>query len=428
MINVEIINFQNIEHLKLDISGFCVLVGESNIGKSSVCRALRCVAENTPASSFIRKGKNETKVRVTLPALRKQIEWIRSSSSPIYKLHELDDQGHIVKTQTFEKFGHDFPEPIKNLKFLRMMTPEIASLIGFSAQHRYFFLLEDSGNLVKLAGELRSIANLNKSLTQARANRKKANDEYKFHDRRLLELRPQREKLKGSESLVSDVTVIESKLQVLHSSQNRSQQLIGIRTSSNNLQKSINDNLMLLDRLKTVSDLNPLFDEVLTKQGKLQNTKSKLLQLKQLKTKLDSLNQRLGNIRPIIESLQILQNIDLGGLQEALQKIKPLRPILQQLTLIRDRYRKIQASMIENVPDVSKINNLEFTVLKRSKILTISKQSNDLLSRKLDIETNIRNNDLELESNLKEIQDFILAHPQCDVCGSKIDIKKVISV
>ena len=54
MIEVEIKNFQAIDDLKLEIEGFTALVGRSNIGKSSVVRALRCALSGSSGSDFVR--------------------------------------------------------------------------------------------------------------------------------------------------------------------------------------------------------------------------------------------------------------------------------------------------------------------------------------------------------------------------------------
>lgn len=54
MIQVEIKNFQAIDELKLSVEGFTALVGRSNIGKSSVVRALKCALSGSSGSDFVR--------------------------------------------------------------------------------------------------------------------------------------------------------------------------------------------------------------------------------------------------------------------------------------------------------------------------------------------------------------------------------------
>jgi hypothetical protein len=54
VIGVEIKNFQAIDHLKLEIEGFTALVGRTNIGKSSVVRALKTALSGGSGSNFVR--------------------------------------------------------------------------------------------------------------------------------------------------------------------------------------------------------------------------------------------------------------------------------------------------------------------------------------------------------------------------------------
>lgn len=54
MILVEILNFQAIDRLELTIDGFTALVGRSNIGKSSIVRALKCALTGTSSPDDVR--------------------------------------------------------------------------------------------------------------------------------------------------------------------------------------------------------------------------------------------------------------------------------------------------------------------------------------------------------------------------------------
>lgn len=54
MIGIEIKNFQAIDDLTLRVEGFTALVGRSNIGKSSIVRALRCALSGSSGSDFVR--------------------------------------------------------------------------------------------------------------------------------------------------------------------------------------------------------------------------------------------------------------------------------------------------------------------------------------------------------------------------------------
>jgi DNA repair ATPase RecN len=64
MIDVEIKDFQAIDHLKFRIEGFTAVVGRSNIGKSSIIRALKAALAGAEGNDFVRHNP-ETCSRVT---------------------------------------------------------------------------------------------------------------------------------------------------------------------------------------------------------------------------------------------------------------------------------------------------------------------------------------------------------------------------
>lgn len=56
MILVEVENFQSIAKQTIEIEGFSVLVGKSNLGKSAIVRAVKAALTGAPAESFVRHG------------------------------------------------------------------------------------------------------------------------------------------------------------------------------------------------------------------------------------------------------------------------------------------------------------------------------------------------------------------------------------
>src|SRR5277367_3768831 len=55
---VEVTNFQSIEHAKFVIEGYTALVGRSNIGKSAIVRAVKAALTGASGTSFVRHGPN----------------------------------------------------------------------------------------------------------------------------------------------------------------------------------------------------------------------------------------------------------------------------------------------------------------------------------------------------------------------------------
>ena len=62
---VKIKDFQSIEKADLEISGFTVITGKNNSGKSAVQRAIRGVFQNTRGHAFVRHEKPHSEVSLS---------------------------------------------------------------------------------------------------------------------------------------------------------------------------------------------------------------------------------------------------------------------------------------------------------------------------------------------------------------------------
>ena len=56
MTEVEVRNFQSVEHAVFRIEGFTALVGRSNIGKSALVRAVKAALTGATGTDFVRHG------------------------------------------------------------------------------------------------------------------------------------------------------------------------------------------------------------------------------------------------------------------------------------------------------------------------------------------------------------------------------------
>jgi hypothetical protein len=56
MVDVDIHNFQSIDHVHLRVEGFTALVGRSNIGKSAIVRAVKAALTGAPEDNYVRHG------------------------------------------------------------------------------------------------------------------------------------------------------------------------------------------------------------------------------------------------------------------------------------------------------------------------------------------------------------------------------------
>jgi DNA repair exonuclease SbcCD ATPase subunit len=82
---IEIAGFQSIaEHIKLDVSGFVTITGDSSTGKSAILRAIRALLQNKKGNKFVTTWKDACYVSVTNGEHR--VEWLKSKIDTIYKI------------------------------------------------------------------------------------------------------------------------------------------------------------------------------------------------------------------------------------------------------------------------------------------------------------------------------------------------------
>lgn len=218
-VEIHIENFQNIQSLRLAVAGFSVLVGESNIGKTSVVRAIRCLVENPSAAAFIRHGASEAVVRVAFVAPpgvtfadgaaveAVQIEW-RRGKSVTYELRKAA-RGHAPERQVFTSVGRSVPEPIAALRLLRVETEDWQSLVSLVPQGRYFWPLDTPADLVRLVGELRQVVALNAATTRAKSDGRTAKKEREYHQRAADEAERALETYQGVAALQDRVDALQ---------------------------------------------------------------------------------------------------------------------------------------------------------------------------------------------------------------------------
>ena len=165
---IEVENFQSVREARLELRGFCVLVGESDVGKSAVVRALASLAQNLPAAAAVTRGEKQAVVRVTLRDGR-SVEWVRRASGASYRVAVPGSPPLVL-----DKLGRDVPEPVAALRLFRLVTPESAELLSLVPQGHYLKFLDDARAIVRVAGELRAISVLNDALALARKARRDA--------------------------------------------------------------------------------------------------------------------------------------------------------------------------------------------------------------------------------------------------------------
>lgn len=173
MITVKIKNFQAIAEATLEISGFTTLVGRSNVGKSSVIRAIQSCITNKPPAGYVRRGASSAQVQISDGSFT--FGWEKGKSVSKY----------VVNQTTYEKTGRDVPDEITNNGYRQLEVNGQSLDVQIGAQWSPLFVLSKSGfvladlvsgftglavliDAIQLANA--DLSNLNKTLNSLKSN------------------------------------------------------------------------------------------------------------------------------------------------------------------------------------------------------------------------------------------------------------------
>jgi len=155
-------NFQAYEDVTFDFDlGFNCIIGPTNIGKSSVARALKFLLFNEWDESFLRKDSSFVYIKCTLENGVVVERW----KGTLNKV-TLTQNG---KTKSFENFGFDLPEEVTQI--FETIPIEIDGrkfALSIAEQDENYFLLKESGPIkAKMLGRLANLQKVDSSLSEA---------------------------------------------------------------------------------------------------------------------------------------------------------------------------------------------------------------------------------------------------------------------
>lgn len=167
-------NFQSIKNQTILFSGFSVICGKSDMGKSALRRSIQTVLFNNWSKSFIRSGQKSTLVELT-----KQQD--NKTEFSISALKSSTDNQFVINNQTYPKMGKDTPSiPDHNFRQDLNIATQLESL--------YMVSYKDTEN-TKILNNLFGIDVLEQAqyLCQLDLRRTKQDNKYKTEQLNLKE-------------------------------------------------------------------------------------------------------------------------------------------------------------------------------------------------------------------------------------------------
>lgn len=156
-------NFQSIAYQELDLGGFTILVGSSNLGKSATVRALRALLYNEFDKSFIKSGEHTTELELILSSSNSlQIKSIKLKRSYEKGINSYSITYENGLEENFEKVGTESPDIVKLLgyKYLEVERTSSKINLNFQSQLEGLFLFNSSD--VEVSSFFNKIFNIEK--------------------------------------------------------------------------------------------------------------------------------------------------------------------------------------------------------------------------------------------------------------------------
>lgn len=180
MIEVEVENFQSIVKTSLQIDGYTVILGRSNIGKSALVRAIQCALTGALGTDFVRHGaKCERRLRkskkcrcqttVTIKGDGLKVIWEKGDDINQYRI----TRGDGVE-QVYNALDRGDPEFLKP-EFQQVQIGDSKELLQVSEQFKPIFLLNKTGGVIAdVLSDVAKLDDINEAVRLVNKDRKDA--------------------------------------------------------------------------------------------------------------------------------------------------------------------------------------------------------------------------------------------------------------
>jgi len=338
-------------------TGLNIIIGESDIGKSSILRALRKLVRDVPAGKdHINKDATSMKLSLTVVDDNEQEFIIIREVTPSKNLYWLDKQ-------EFGGFGREIPEEIQNILEMFLIELENSEKVDlhFFDQHDTPFMVArgSAGIRSKLLGRIAGLHTLDKGIVAVNKDIRAGNS--------ILKTRSiDREELQKK----VDNSVDTSKAHILHDMCKA--QLQGLEKPLDKLVKLTILQEQFSEILKEGKEARKSFNnlpEIDVDFSKIREDIQKLNKLQEFYKALNSIDTQITEL-PTIE---LDETINFSEVRENIQKLTKLQELRKTLELIESKI--IALTIIKFDLSIEKAQKAWATALAELKICPICKRS-----------------------------------------------------
>lgn len=288
--SINIKNFQSLKDIEIDLGKFTVIVGESDIGKSSIIRAVKYATTNQSGQSFIKRNEKHTEVTLVFND-KKAVKWHKDKSSTYVTQIE-------KKISRYEKVGRTVPEDVKGiLQINEISIGDDNFLFNIASQFDPPFLITFSPiQRAKIIGDVSGINTLYLAMVNARKNEQSLK---KGYNNSIESLNKIQEKL----TEYNDLPKFYERLQQYKILLDKTNQLNFLKSTllklSEQYKELIQQRELLVDDCERLKNLNSkyssIIQDIVSKQAiynSLISIKNKILDIRKTKeSSIDNLNR-----------------------------------------------------------------------------------------------------------------------------------------
>lgn len=401
---IHIKNFQSIEDASLEIpeKSFTCIVGQSNIGKSAIRRALECLVYNKSEVSYIRNGAKSCSVDVTFDD-GTSIQWYRDKKTA----------GYIIDGEDFTKLAGSVPDVLLDKGFKELIINKDKYQVQIASQFNNLFLLNETGgkvtDMLSNLGNLNRIINSNKACqTDLKASKSKLNI-------RREDIVSAKEKLGSYNGLDGQRFILDS----LKLKFKEIKETIQKHSSIKKIEISLNKSIYLVKVLRPIKDVivEP-FDLDLNKIVNLKNLLKKQIRSQDVVSayspikNVSDVEMNLSYDRLLTVKNLFLKYKKIEVKQNDYSKLKNIPSIEFSITDEYTKYAQIKSQLIKLEKIRSKVslyNNLPTSILDIGDIdlIKVSKLRKlyESLNEKKSFIIELREKSTEIEINLKKLEE-----------------------
>ena len=213
MIKIEVKGFQAIENVELTIDRFTAIVGGSNIGKSSVVRAIKCALTNSSGTSFVRhdeycirktRGHKTCKCQASVHIVMDGFDLLWEKGDAINK--------YTFNGQVYDKPGTGIPEFLVSTGFSPVKIGDTSGSIQIADQFFPIFMLNQSGPAIAEAiSDVSRLDRINRASKAAEKDRKEAASTRKLREEDSISIRVRLQKYEGLDGAIQKTAALEQK-------------------------------------------------------------------------------------------------------------------------------------------------------------------------------------------------------------------------